>query len=105
MHFEDVRQMARSFPGVEEHQVFGEPTLRVGKRFLACIAKIDPDTLCIKVPNPRPQTSRGELSAQGVSRNYLKVWQVTILKEFLEFQLNIRLFLRERKRRFVLCRC
>jgi hypothetical protein len=52
MNFDEIRQIALSFPGVTEHQVFGGPTLRVGKRFLACIAKIDPDTLCIKVPDP-----------------------------------------------------
>ena len=51
MIFEEIRQIAMSFPGVEEHVVFGGPTLRVGKRFLACIAKIDPDTLCLKVPD------------------------------------------------------
>ena len=52
MNFDEVRQIAFSFPGVTEHEVFGGPTLRIGKRFLACIAKIDPDTLCIKVPDP-----------------------------------------------------
>lgn len=52
MDFEDVRKLAFMFPGVEEHLVFGSPTLRVGKRFLACIAKIDPDTLVLKVPDP-----------------------------------------------------
>jgi len=46
-----VRAIAQAFPGVTEHLVFGTPTLKVGKRFLACIAKIDPDTLCIKVPD------------------------------------------------------
>jgi hypothetical protein len=53
MNFEDVRQIGFSFPGVEEHLAFGRPTLRVNKRFLACIAKIDPNTLCIKVPDQR----------------------------------------------------
>jgi hypothetical protein len=53
MNFDEVRQIAMSFPGVEEHLVFGGPTFRVGKRFLACIAKIDPNTLCIKVPDQR----------------------------------------------------
>lgn len=53
MNFDDVRQIAAGFPGVEEHNVFGGPTLKVGKRFLACIAKIDQDTLCIKVPDRR----------------------------------------------------
>lgn len=52
MIFDEIRQIALSFPGVEEHIVLGGPTLRVGKRFLACIAKIDPDTLCLKVPDP-----------------------------------------------------
>lgn len=51
MTFEDIRQIALSFPNVEEHIVFGGPTFRVGKRFLACIAKIDPDTLVLKVPD------------------------------------------------------
>src|SRR5512134_3385833 len=51
MTFEEIRQMVLSFPGVEEHVVFGGPTFKVGKRFLACIAKIDPDTLVLKVPN------------------------------------------------------
>jgi len=51
MIFDEIRQMALSFPGVEEHVVFGGPTFRVGKRFLACIAKIDPDTLVLKVPD------------------------------------------------------
>lgn len=49
MNFDDVRRIAFTFPAVEEHQVFGAPTLRVGKRFLACIAKIDPDTLVLKI--------------------------------------------------------
>lgn len=52
MNFEDVRQIGFTFPGVEEHLVFGGPTLKVGKRFLACIAKIDPDTLVLKVKDP-----------------------------------------------------
>ena len=52
MIFDEVRQIALSFPGVEEHLVFGGPTFRVGKRFLACIAKIDSDTLCLKIPDP-----------------------------------------------------
>jgi hypothetical protein len=51
MNFEQIRQMALSFPSVEEHLVFGGPTFRIGKRFLACIAKIDPDTLVVKVPD------------------------------------------------------
>jgi hypothetical protein len=51
MNFEDVRQIALSFPGVEEHLAFGRPTFKVSKRFLACIAKIDPDALCLKLPD------------------------------------------------------
>lgn len=51
MNFDEVRQIAFSFPGVTEHVVFGGPTLRIGKRFLAGIAQIDPDTLVLKVPN------------------------------------------------------
>src|SRR5688572_9453596 len=51
MTFDDVREMAKAFPGVEEHLVFGGITIKVGKRFLTCIAKIDPDTLVMKVPD------------------------------------------------------
>lgn len=51
MVFDEVRQMALALPGVEEHLVFGGPTFRIGKRFLASIAKIDPDTLVVKVPD------------------------------------------------------
>jgi hypothetical protein len=51
MTFDEIRQIALSFPGVEEHIVLGGPTFRIGRRFLACIAKIDKDTLVIKVPN------------------------------------------------------
>lgn len=51
MIFDDIRQIAMSFSNVEEHIVFGSPTFRIGKRFLACIAKIDKDTLVIKVPS------------------------------------------------------
>jgi hypothetical protein len=51
MTFDEIRQIALSFPEVEEHDVFGSPTFKIRKRFLACIAKIDKDTLCIKVPN------------------------------------------------------
>ena len=51
MKFDEIRQMALSFPGVEEHLIFGLPTFKVGKRFLACIAKIDAETLVLKVPN------------------------------------------------------
>lgn len=53
MIFDDVRHIALSFPDVEEHLVFGGPTFKIGKRFLACIAKIDPDTLVVKVPDQR----------------------------------------------------
>lgn len=53
MNFDEVRQFALLFPGVEEHLILGGPTLRVGKRFLACIAKIDKDTLVLKVPDQR----------------------------------------------------
>jgi hypothetical protein len=52
MDFDEIRQIALSFPGVEEHLVFGSSTFRVGKRFLACIAKIDPDTLVLKMSDP-----------------------------------------------------
>ncbi len=51
MNFDDVRQIALSFPGVEEHLVFGGPTFRVGKRFLASSAKIDADALVLKLPD------------------------------------------------------
>jgi hypothetical protein len=51
MDYDAVRQIALAFPGVEEHLAFGRPTLRVGKKFLACIAKIDEDTLCLKIKN------------------------------------------------------
>lgn len=53
MLLDELRQFALSFPQVEEHSGFGSPTFKVGKRYLAGIAKIDPDTLCIKVPDKR----------------------------------------------------
>lgn len=53
MTFDDVREIARGFPGVEESLVFGTPTLKVGKRYLAGTPKIDHDALCIKVPDKR----------------------------------------------------
>jgi hypothetical protein len=51
MNYDEVRQIALAFPGVDEHLAFGRPTLRVNKKFLACIAKIDDDTLCLKMPD------------------------------------------------------
>lgn len=51
MQFEEIRQIALSFPEVEEHLVFGGPTFKIRKRFLACIAKIDENTLVLKVPD------------------------------------------------------
>lgn len=51
MTFDEVRQIALSFPEVEEHLTFGSPTFKIRKRFLACIAKIDADALCVKVPS------------------------------------------------------
>jgi hypothetical protein len=51
MIFDEIRQIALSFPGVEEFQTFGRPSFRVSKRFLASVAKIDPNTLCLKVPS------------------------------------------------------
>ncbi len=53
MNFDDVRQIASAFPGVEEHLIFHTPTLKVGKRYLAGIPKIDHEGLCIKVPDRR----------------------------------------------------
>jgi hypothetical protein len=37
MDFDDVRRIASAFPGIEEHIVFGGPTLKVGKRFLEAV--------------------------------------------------------------------
>lgn len=51
MTFDEIREIAMSLPNVQEHQVFGGPTFKIGKRFLACIAKIDKDTLVLKVPD------------------------------------------------------
>jgi hypothetical protein len=51
MNYDEVRQIALTFPGVDEELAFGRPTLRVSKKFLACIAKIDSDTLCLKMPD------------------------------------------------------
>ncbi len=53
MTFDEIRQMALSFPEVAEHMIFGGPTFKIGKRYLAGNAKIDPNTLCIKVPDKR----------------------------------------------------
>lgn len=50
MNFDDMRKIAFSFPGVTED---ARGTIRIGKRFLSSIAKIDPDTLIVKVPDPR----------------------------------------------------
>ncbi len=51
MDFDDVRKIVFSFPGVEEHTVFGGPSFKVGKKYLAGNAKIDPDALCLKLPD------------------------------------------------------
>jgi hypothetical protein len=53
MTFEEVQQLALSFPGVEEYLAFGRPTFRINERLLACIARIDPDTLVVKVYDQR----------------------------------------------------
>lgn len=68
MIFDEIRQIALSFPGVEEYQAFGSPSFRVGKRFLASIAKIDPNTLCLKVPS---QLEREYLLSAKPERYYL----------------------------------
>jgi hypothetical protein len=47
--FNEVREIVLSFPGVEEYLAFGRPTYRLNGRLIACITKIDPDTLCVKV--------------------------------------------------------
>jgi hypothetical protein len=52
MTFDEIRALALAYPGVEEYLVFGGPTFKVGKRFLACIAKIDAEALVLKVPDP-----------------------------------------------------
>jgi len=51
MTFDEVRQIALSFPEVEEYNLFGSPAFRIRKRLLTTIAKIDPDTLMVRVPN------------------------------------------------------
>ena len=51
MTFDEIKEICLTFPGVAEHTVFGGPTLRVGKRFLACIAKIDHEALVLKLPD------------------------------------------------------
>lgn len=51
MKFDEIRQIALSFPSVQEYLLFGGPAFRIGKRLLACIAKIDKDTLMLKVPS------------------------------------------------------
>lgn len=51
MTIDDVREIALSFPGVQEHTTFDSPSFKVGKRFLASAAKIDSDSLCLKMPD------------------------------------------------------
>lgn len=51
MTFDDIRRIALSFPEVEEYRLFDSPAFRIRKRLLACTAKIDPDTLMLKVPD------------------------------------------------------
>jgi hypothetical protein len=51
MTFDEIREIALSFPNVEEYQLFGTPAYRIGKRFLACPAKVAADTLMLKMPN------------------------------------------------------
>lgn len=51
MTFDDFREIALSFPKVEEYLLFGTPAFRVGKRLLLCPAKVDPDTVMLKVPD------------------------------------------------------
>jgi hypothetical protein len=54
MTFEEVQQMVLSFPGVEEYLAFGKrPTFSVNQRLIACIARIDENTLVVKVPDQR----------------------------------------------------
>jgi hypothetical protein len=50
MTFDEIREIALSFPNVEEYQLFGTDAYRIGKRLLACPAKVDADTLMLKVP-------------------------------------------------------
>jgi hypothetical protein len=51
MTFDEIREIALSFPNVEEYQLFGTPAYRIGKRLLACPAKVATDTLMLKVPD------------------------------------------------------
>lgn len=52
MTFDEIREIALSFPNVEEYQLFGTPAFRIGKRLLLCYAKVDPiDTVMLKVPS------------------------------------------------------
>ena len=51
MIFDEVRQIALSFPNVEEYLLFGTPAFRIKKHLLACPAKVDADTLMLKVPD------------------------------------------------------
>src|SRR5687768_4559815 len=52
MTIDEAREIALSFPKVEEYPLFGSQAFRVGKRLLACRPKIDPEhSLLLKVPS------------------------------------------------------
>ena len=52
MTFDEIREIALSFPEVEEYDLFGTPAFRIRKRLLVCYAKVDPiDTVMLKVPS------------------------------------------------------
>jgi hypothetical protein len=67
--FEDLRQIALSFPGVEEGNSFGEPVFKVKKGLLACRAGHEPPgILTVKV---------GEMEAQFLIEAEPDVYYVT----------------------------
>jgi hypothetical protein len=51
MRFDEIRDIALSFPEVEEYDLFGTPAYRIRKRLLVCRAKVADDTVMLKVPS------------------------------------------------------
>jgi len=71
MTFATVRRLAADLPDVEEGTMYGSPALKIGGRFVACIAinkAAEPNTLAVAIPFDQ----RDALIAEEPDVYYLK---------------------------------
>ena len=75
LNFDNVRDIGRKLPGVQESTVFGAPALKVGKQLLTCVPtnrSAEPQSLLVRVDlDDRTELLNAEPDLYYVTDHYL----------------------------------